>query len=162
MRPTLPILLVLALLLSTLPLLAQPPGGRGGPPAGSHGGRSSMAGGPHLERLSQELDLTEDQQADWQKALSAHRESLRPIFDQLQQLHGQIDTLLQSDDPDPAEVGLLVIEQHDLRSAMGEAQELLEAELAGLLTPDQLSRWEEMKQEGRRGFGRRETRDRPV
>ena len=138
----------LVLSLATTGLIAQPPGfGHRGP--GGMNGPGGPGGDHQLFRIAHALDLSEAQQEDWKDALAQHRESLQPLFDEMKMIQEQLDVLLGLDDPDPAEVGLLVIDQRGLRNDIGDSRGLLEAQLTDLLTPEQLAKWDEIKEEGR-------------
>lgn len=159
-------------------LSAQPPDGAhrtdgsGRPDAGDRPGQGRHPGqrGSHESggffRLAHALDLSEEQRAAWQEALQSQRESLQPIFDEMEILERQLHDLLALDEPDPTDVGLLTIDLHDLRYSLGESRELLEESLKDLLTPEQLAQWDEIKEEdsqrGQRRRGHHGGRPRPA
>jgi Spy/CpxP family protein refolding chaperone len=150
---------VAALVLATLvalPLLAQPPGGGPGPgvggPEGAHG-----PGGFPLRGLAAFLDLTEQQIEDARALLEDLAAELRPLAEEARAVREELAALLDAADPDPAEVGALVVELHGIGDEMKAARDDFDAAFSALLTPDQLERWEVLK-EARglfRGQGRR-------
>lgn len=152
---------VAALVLATLvalPLLAQPPGGGGPPGSGGPGGPQGThgPGGFPLRALAAFLDLTDAQIEDAKALLEDLAAELRPLGEEARALREELATLLGSADPDPAEVGALVIELHGIGDRMKAARDEFDAAFSALLTPEQLERWETLKEARRlfRGPGR--------
>lgn len=152
--------LALATLLA-LPLLAQPgPGPQGGPPGAGPGGPPGTGGSPQavhgpggfpLRALTAFLDLTDAQVEEARLLLEDLAAELRPLAEEARALRQELHTLLEAEGPDPAEVGALVLEIHAVGDAMRAARDDFDAAFAALLTPDQLERWEILK-EARRLF----------
>ena len=137
----------LVLFLTGTSLVAQPPGG-------AHRGPGGPGGDHPLFRIAHALDLSEEQREEWRAVVAAQRESLRPLFEEMEIIQMKLDELLEIDDPDPADVGLLVIDLRQLRGDVADSRELLEAQLADLLTAEQLAKWDELGEEGQpRGLG---------
>jgi len=154
--------------LAALPLLAQPPGhgpGPGaGPGAGGADGGSPLRGpaGFPLRGLTAFLDLTEQQIEDARALLEDLAAELRPLAEEARGVREELHALLETDDPDPAEVGALVVELHGIGDEMRAARDEFDTAFSALLTPDQLERWEVLKDargvfrgHGRRGHGGR-------
>ena len=153
---------IAVLILAAAAASAQPgQHGRGlGGPRGLHGRSGPDGGGArHMERVTQRLDLTEEQQARWQEIASSSQESLQPLFDEAQAIHEEAQALMQSDDPEPAALGQLHLDARAIHEDIATSREILHATLNDLLTVDQQEAWEEMRAEGPRG-SRRGPRDR--
>lgn len=145
--------------LVALPLLAQPgpgggPGGPGGPPGDPQGVRGP--GAFPLRALVEFLDLTEAQVEEARLLLEDLAADLRPLAEEARDLRQELVALLDSENPDPAAVGALVLEIHGIRDEMKAARDDFDAAFAALLTPEQLERWEILKEARRhfRGDGR--------
>ena len=131
--------------------------GRGpGGPRGLHGpGGPAEADAHHMQRVSQRLELTAEQQERWQELVSKHRESLLPLFDEAKALHEQAQELTQSEDPDPAALGQLHLDARAIHQDIATSREILQATLNDTLTVAQQDAWEAMRANGpRRGHGR--------
>lgn len=152
--------LVLATLVA-LPLLAQPPGGGGAHGPGGPGGPDGVhgPGGFPLRALAAFLDLTDAQIEDSQALLGDLAAELRPLAEEARALREELAALLDSADPDPAEVGALVLDVHAIGDRMKAARDDFDAAFAALLDTEQLERWEILK-EARRVFGARGHRGR--
>lgn len=146
--------LVLATLVA-LPLLAQPPGGGGAPGRGGPDAAHGPGGFP-LRGLAAFLELTDAQIEDSRALFEDLAAELRPLAKEARALREELATLLDSADPDPAEVGALVVELHALGGEMKAARDAFDAAFSALLTPGQLERWETLKEARRlfRGPGR--------
>ncbi|HSL81761.1 MAG TPA: Spy/CpxP family protein refolding chaperone [Thermoanaerobaculia bacterium] len=159
--------LLLAGALAALPLLAQPPGrgpGPGtGPGVGAADGGSPLRGpgGFPLRGLAASLDLTEQQIEAARALLEDLAAEVRPQAEEARGVREELHALLDTENPDPAEVGALVVELHGIRDEMRTARDGFAAAFSALLTPDQLERWEVLKDarghfRGRhQGWGRR-------
>ena len=152
-----------ALLILALPLLLAPPlwSQPGAPPDGSAPGapgphglfapESGPGGGPGmshrfpLQRIARFLDLSESQ-IEQTKAL--HEElvaAARPLHEEARGLHAELHGLLNGDAPDPAAVGVRVIEIHEIREQGRLLRRDFEADFTALLTPTQRERWDLLK-----------------
>lgn len=83
------------------------------------------------------LVLTESQQADWDVMLADLRDTLEPLRDQLKDVEEALRDLLGQSDPDPTEIGELILEGKDLREQMGAAHQAYLQAFEGMLTPEQ-------------------------
>jgi Spy/CpxP family protein refolding chaperone len=121
---------------------AHDPGG----PGMMHGGMHGMHGmdGPitaeHVEFISRALDLTDEQKA---AAKQIHQEvfaKAQPLFAQHRQQMEEVEALLDSANPDPAEVGRKAIAAHATHKQLEALHEDAFARFKALLTPDQLEK----------------------
>jgi Spy/CpxP family protein refolding chaperone len=150
------------------PALAQPgagpgrgPGmapGMGGPGAGPGAGWSDDQIEQHLEmradRIARDLKLTVDQKANLQKLLADHMAAARPQMDQMRQAGQELRQLLQSESPDPTEVGSRVIAMKQLREQLKAERKSFEDDFAKTLTPEQAFAWQALLAERDRGMDR--------
>ena len=99
----------------------------------------AIAEGPHpLQIAAQFFSLSEEQI----ESVVAIEESLsrasQPIFEEIVQSRQMLGELVSGPDPDPAEVGTLVLLIRDLEQEIGSLRAATGEELEGLLEPDQL------------------------
>lgn len=143
--------LLLTAALAALPLLAQPPGRGPGPGAGPGMGAPDgglLRGGPGgfpLRGLAAFLDLTDQQIEDARALLEDLAAEVRPQAEKARGVRRDLHALLETDGADLAEVGALVVELHGIRDEMRTARDGFAAAFSALLTPDQLERWEVLK-----------------
>ena len=97
----------------------------GAPPAGQR--PPGMRGGPNLDQLAQQLDLTDDQKAKVKPILEARDQKMRDL---------RGDTSLSPE---------------DRRTKMQAIREETTAQLKAVLTPEQFDKWQKTAQRGRPG-----------
>lgn len=128
-------LFALALVIS-LPLVAL-----AAPDFGERGGRAR-----HILPPADYLDLSDEQI----EAAEALREDARADFENLRtetrDLRQQIEAALADADPDPTQVGQLVIDLKGQRERMGALRADVEARFAALLSEEQIAKWENFKE----------------
>ncbi len=105
------------------------------------------------ERIIAFLELTPDQVADWNVLIEERELAAGPIRDAIRQVQDQIDALLNSPNPDPTELGDLVIARHDLGGQLADVQRAYVQGFVDLLDEEQLERY---------GFIRHAERAQPV
>jgi Spy/CpxP family protein refolding chaperone len=136
--------IILGAVLMTLPLVAQP----GGPgPRGAH----PEEGGPRIEKLAELLDLTADQTEQWQALMDTQRAAARAQGEELRATREQIKDLVSAENPELEQLGQLTLDLHRGMEAMKGISEGFEEELAMILTPEQLEKFELLR-EARRAF----------
>jgi Spy/CpxP family protein refolding chaperone len=131
---------------ATLALLALPAGGAQAQMMGGMHGK--MGGGmPGLRLLLKAANLTPDQRNQVHDLMRSTHEQIRPLVQQMHQLHEQIaDKLAGTGSVTLADLTPL---QQQINSIQGQVQQLrLKAalQIRGMLTPDQLSRVAAMHQ----------------
>ena len=150
----------LAALLPVLALAGDGPRDRGmgpgfGPDPGSRGYGGFGGGGRHFLPPPGYLDLTAEQI----EAVEAIRDRVRSETEALREQHralrDELEEALNSDHPEPAAVGQLVIDLHTQRPQFRAILESADAEFSALLTGEQLQKWENFK-ELRQSRGHRE------
>jgi Spy/CpxP family protein refolding chaperone len=108
-----------------------------------HGGPGMMGGADrHLEWLSDELELTAEQQNAAKALHKGVRDEVEAIFDQQRDIHEAIGDMLDSANPDPAALGQKMIEGHALHAKMEAIHDKLRSEFKVLLTPEQQKKFE--------------------
>jgi len=96
-------LIALIILAVAGPVLAQAP--EGGPPPiveASHNAVVTF------------LKLTPEQVAEWDVIYKDHRDAEEPLQEAIREVQDELDALLEDENPDPANVGELVIERREL------------------------------------------------
>jgi len=87
------------------------------------------------------LELTDDQIAAWDALIDQREQAAQPIRQALAAVQQQIDDLLSGDDPDPFQVGTLVIERYDLGEQLADIQRAYVDGFEALLDEEQLGRY---------------------
>jgi hypothetical protein len=120
-------LLTLILLALAMPVAAQ----ETGPPP--------IAEAAH-NRVAAFLQLSEGQIAEWDLIYQIHRQAEQPLKDDIAAVQEEIDALFEGGTPDPALLGELVIERHDLGEALFEVHRVYHEDFVDLLDEDQQRR----------------------
>lgn len=145
---------ILALLLPGTLAYSQPPGGGFGPGPGPRGGEGPGPRAGHGPGHGPRgflpppgyLDLTEEQKAAAEALREQARAEIEPLREQIRAQREQLHTLLDASNPDAAAVGQLVIGTHALHEQIRTLIESYEQRFAALLTPEQLTKWENFKE----------------
>ena len=144
-RPMTVILLLTAAFLSSGLAAAQGFGGRGS---------GSLV---PSQRLLERLGITDPVQLEQINQLREDaKTSLGALQEEQKEFRQQLRTLLESEDPDPTEVGNRVIWSRNVGADIRTVREGIRAEFEASLTADQLTAWEEFQsnRRSRRGFRR--------
>ena len=83
------------------------------------------------------LQLTEEQVAQWDTLMADRRATVQPLREQLRAIEEQLRDLLGQPEPDPAAVGALVVQGHDLREQIRAADEVYRQGFEDLLDETQ-------------------------
>jgi Spy/CpxP family protein refolding chaperone len=136
---------VLGLCVAASLAVAQPAErpGKDGP-----GGRGRFMAG----RMARFLNLSDDQKTAFQKALEQQRPQMQALHQQMRDVRQKLDDALKADNPDPAVVGQLTIQDRALIKQGHALHDQLAQTLRGLLTPEQQTKFDAMQSLGR-GFG---------
>jgi Spy/CpxP family protein refolding chaperone len=134
---------------------AMPPGG--GPGCGQGGYRMNAdqrfgAPGARLERLAARLDMTEAQRAEVRAIFEGSRDEMVALREQMKANRTDIRELMYSGDFDEAAVRRIAAEQGDLKAEMIVLRARQRAEMRAVLTDEQISQLEQMRQR-RQGRG---------
>ena len=89
-----------------------------------------------LEAVQRILELTESQAQQLFDLRQSHLEQVHALWTQIQELEQLIAAQLSSDNPDPAQIGAIVIQKFGLKQEVHAANQYHEAALA-ILTPEQ-------------------------
>lgn len=129
--------LALALVLTPAILLAAPGNGNGPSP-------DQILHSPRL--LARYLHLRPDQATQEQQLFKTLAASLKGLRDQEKPLHDQLQGLLAGSNPNACDVGALVVQIDGLRDQGRAAAESFDQALSAILDPDQLARYEALKE----------------
>jgi len=91
------------------------------------------------------LQLDPDQVDAWDVLWADHRASEEPLIQQIADIQALIDDLFATGAPDPAELGLLVIERHDLGEELVDVHRVYLQGFQDLLDEEQLRRLEQIR-----------------
>lgn len=135
---------------------APPPG----PPApGQHQGvltpedREAMAQ-IFWNRMKGQLGLSDEQVADLRNTMQTQRQTMRPQFQALREARKQFRDLMQQNPPaDPGSIKAAADNLSNLQTALSKARIDNQLALRAKLTPDQLSKWIELRKSMRPRWG---------
>jgi hypothetical protein len=122
---------MLALMSLALPVLAQGPQGPGPDDRV-----------PPQEKVAGFLELSEEQVGNWQALLEDRDSALVPLHEEIAAESQALGDLLAGEDPDPTEVGELVISIHDLRGEVKDVHMTYATGFDELLEEEQAQRLE--------------------
>ncbi len=133
---------ILGLILLPMVLHAQP-----ARPEGLAGSQEARVPGRHhrLEAAADYLQLTGGQRAEWEAVLDHHRQMLGQGWQEVESLRHDLGELAATEDPDLTELGSLALTIHRRSEALRSSRSDLADQLASILTPDQLERFEALK-----------------
>ena len=107
-------------------------------------------GGPmDPDRLATWLDLTDAQKAQVEKLQETTKTTLEPLFQEHRQLAEAVRTALESH-ADATTVGTAAIAAYEHGEKIRAVRDQFETELEALLTPEQLTRWQSLKEARKR------------
>ena len=91
------------------------------------------------------LELEQEQVDDWDVLWADHRAAEEPLRQQIADVQVMIDDLFAAGVPDPADLGLLVIERHDLGEALIDVHVIYVDAFQALLDEEQTHRLREIR-----------------
>jgi hypothetical protein len=91
-------------------------------------------------RVANFLQLSDQQIADWDVIYKIHRDAEQPLQDEAAAVQAEIDALFEAGAPDPAEVGELVIQRHELGEALITVHVVYHQDFVALLDETQVRR----------------------
>ena len=114
-------------------------------PGRMHGhGRHGFRGHMDADRLATVLSLTDAQKTQVEQLREKTKAAMEPLFQEHRQLREAVQTALEND-ADAATVGAAVIAAHEHGEKIRAVRDQHETELAAILTPEQLERWNALK-----------------
>jgi Spy/CpxP family protein refolding chaperone len=121
--------------------------------AGPQGPGRQGRGEERLQRMTEFLGLTEEQQAAWKSLQEQQKAEMQPLMEEGRELHERLRAATEAENPDPAAVGAatLALKQH--REKAKAAHEAFTQKLTGTLTPEQKTKFEAF-QASHRGYGK--------
>ena len=130
-----------------LPLLANAAPGRGGNPG-------DILTNPRA--LARYLKLTPAQLETTKQLVQTLHATTRPLHEQQKPLHDQLRTQLDAAGPDACAIGGTLLQIEGLRDQIREAREDFDEAFSAILTPEQLAKYEALKDAARIGEEERE------
>ena len=106
-----------------------------------HEGRRGMREG------FRDLNLTDEQKAQFKTLREQQREAMRPLMEQRRELREQIRQALEAANPDTARIGQLEVQAHRLDQQLRAEHEKMHAAFLNILTPEQKAKVEQRRQE---------------
>jgi Spy/CpxP family protein refolding chaperone len=137
--------LAATLVLLAVPALALAESAAHGQAAVGAGGSHEAMFEAHLQKMAQQLNLTEEQQASAKQLFQDLKAKVAPIHQAQQALHTQLKAALAAPNPDAATVGQAVIQMHQNRAQLKPVMQTFHQQLEALLTPDQLAKFKQMQ-----------------
>lgn len=105
----------------------------------------------HLDHLKASLSLTDDQVTQIQALYKANHEAAQPLFTQMRANREALKTALSTTEPNPTEVGKLVIADNALKAQMRALGDKLRTDIGAILTPEQKAKFDQRASSGFRG-----------
>jgi len=109
--------------------------------AGQHPGNR----GPNLERLSEKLNLTDEQRAEIKAIMGGSRQQMGELRDKLQVNRDKLRDLVRQTEFDESVVRRIADEQGDMKAEMIVLRARQRSEMRAVLNDDQLARLDEMR-----------------
>ncbi len=134
------LLIAVFVLAAVVPAFAQQ--GPGGPPPR---GQELSDGPPPIAEAAHNavvrfLQLSEEQVMAWDEIYWIHRDAEQPLKEEIAALQAEIDALFEAGDPDPTELGVLMIERRELAEALIDVHVVYHEAFVALLDDEQLGR----------------------
>ncbi len=108
-----------------------------------------------LDRMTRALGLNADQKAAFQKILDQQKPQLDALHNEMRDNRQKLEDALKVENPDPATVGALAIQQHRLMlKGRGLHDQVIQG-LHALLTPEQVTKLDALQAMGPFGAGGR-------
>jgi Spy/CpxP family protein refolding chaperone len=122
--------------------------------AGPQGPARQGRGEDRLQRMTEYLGLTEEQQAAWKSLQEQHKAEMQPLMQEGRELHERLRAATEAENPDPTAVGAatLALKQHREKAKV--AHQAFTEKLAGTLTPEQKTKFEAFQASHRGGHGK--------
>lgn len=154
-----PKMLILVTLSAVTNAVAQPPDLAGFP--GDQERHRQHWQEDRLSQLTDYLDFSDSQAAQWQAIVDRHLEVTRSRQQTIHSLREEFLQLADQDDPDFEQVGRIALDLHREMQDLRAGREELIQELETVLTPDQLDRFAAFKSSREKAGPGGRLRDRP-
>ena len=105
--------------------------------------------------LARYLRLNETQAGTLRELLSQLHATVRPLAQQQKELYEELYEALEAASPDACAIGNIRIDIYELGEQIRDAYQAFDTAFSAILTPEQLARYEALKEAARR-FGRRD------
>ncbi|MBI4893805.1 MAG: periplasmic heavy metal sensor [Acidobacteria bacterium] len=110
-----------------------------------------VAGMRSMDSLKAALSLSDVQVQQLRDLRREQFQAARPSLEQMREKRRTLGELMRSENPDPGQVGQLMVESKKLRDSVKTAGADYRAKAQSLLTPDQKTKLMEMEKAGRSG-----------
>ena len=87
------------------------------------------------------LELDVDQLTRWDELIADREAAAQPLREAMAGIQAELEALLSSEDPDPYEVGDLVIQRHDLGGELADVQRTYVEGFDAMLDEEQMDRY---------------------
>jgi Spy/CpxP family protein refolding chaperone len=106
----------------------------------------------NLRAIARVVQLTPAQVEQVRGIFADLRAAVEPLRQQIPPLREALEELLDAEQPAACDVGQAVIDIDALRDQIQDARAAAVTEFEGILTPEQLDRWEEFQEHCREGY----------
>lgn len=119
-----------------------------------HMDEDGMFGGHLLDRMTQDLGLTDAQQTQIKGLMDQQKATVKPLFQQLALGHQQMMQLIQSNNFDEAKARQIATQQAQVRIEMDVAMARTGSQIFQVLTPDQKTKAVELMKQHEQRFNK--------
>jgi Spy/CpxP family protein refolding chaperone len=112
---------------------------------GPHG--PGEPGERHMERVLEQLDLTEEQRAELEQKLPQFRETIQPSMERLREARSGLTDLIHADQLDEVAIRQAAAEMAEIEGDVAVARARHYQELRQILTPEQLEELQQMRRQ---------------
>jgi Spy/CpxP family protein refolding chaperone len=110
-----------------------------------HGGRGRFPGGPPIDRMAQELGLSDEQKTQIQQIMTAERQTTEPLMKQLGDKYKQIDDSTANGQFNEETVRALALQGANIAADLTVEHERAKAKIYNILTPEQREKAKQMR-----------------
>lgn len=136
--------MIIAVLMLAGTLMAQGPGGHGGPMPGGMGGQGGALA--NADALKTALGLTDTQVQQLRDLRKQQADAAKPTMDQIRAKRQSLAEAMKSTTPDSALVGQLMVDIRKLGDSLKGLRDERETKALALLTPDQKTKLTALQQ----------------
>jgi Spy/CpxP family protein refolding chaperone len=109
-----------------------------------------------MDALKEAVGLTDAQAQQLRDLRKQQFQAAKPTFEQLRDKRQALAEAMKAEDPNPAQVGQLMVDMKKLGQTMRATQTENRAKAQEILTPEQKGKLQELQQAGRKGMAARQ------